>query len=84
MTENQGHRDEHGLILPGLVPGWGMSWWWHEARSRSGGRGNGIRPRCRRSSASREHLHKPTWAFVEAHGGVEAQGLCTFRPGRDL
>lgn len=22
--------DEHGRILPGVMPGWGMSWWWHE------------------------------------------------------
>jgi hypothetical protein len=24
------HRDEHGRLLAGSVPGWGMSWWWHE------------------------------------------------------
>jgi hypothetical protein len=23
-------RDEHGRLLPGSLPGWGMSWWWHE------------------------------------------------------
>jgi hypothetical protein len=23
-------RDEHGRLLPGSVPGWGISWWWRE------------------------------------------------------
>ena len=23
-------RDKHHRLLPGVVPGWGMSWWWHE------------------------------------------------------
>lgn len=23
-------RDEHGRMTPGVLPGWGMSWWWHE------------------------------------------------------
>jgi hypothetical protein len=24
------YHDEHGRIRPGLLRGWGMSWWWHE------------------------------------------------------
>ena len=24
--------DEHGRLLPGSVPGWGMSWWFWEQR----------------------------------------------------
>jgi hypothetical protein len=23
-------RDEYGRLPAGSVPGWGMSWWWHE------------------------------------------------------
>ena len=25
-----GYHDAHHRLLPGVVPGWGMSWWWYE------------------------------------------------------
>ena len=29
-SESRTDCDQLGRILPGLVPGWGMSWWWYE------------------------------------------------------
>jgi hypothetical protein len=32
VYEVEGYHDEHHRLLPGVLPGWGMSWWWHEQR----------------------------------------------------
>lgn len=46
-VEEHHYRDEHGRILPGLVPGWGMSWWWHE---------QGLDPHAARAMTMKERM----------------------------
>jgi hypothetical protein len=49
-------RDVHGRLLPGSVPGWGMSWWWHE---------QGLDP-ADTSALSREEIMRHVFRYWDA------------------